>query len=396
VKVCIVGGGLGALRSAEALVNNGFAGHIQVVSDEIHMPYNRPPLSKEAISGSLTVADLEFKRKASTENVEWVLGDRAVSSDFSQRSVTLASGKKLEWDGLVIATGIRPLRLNLPHLPGRFAVRTFEDSLGLRKAIAAAQHVVIVGAGFIGCEVAATCAKMQKHTTVIGRHDLPMLKSLGHDLAADLKQRHMAHEVNFRSGVEIVDIQGQGQIESVTLSDGTELRCDVLVEAIGSEPNCEWLSDNNLDLTDGVMVNSAMVVDHEAPVVAVGDIARYVHGYFDPRPRRVEHWNLPTDTAKRAGKSLVQLVQGEVVDATRVDFLPAFWSDQYDMNIQAYGLPGLANRTEMVQGSWGENLIVEYRRDDFLVGVIGINSIPQLMPYRQHFVKALKEFSAST
>jgi hypothetical protein len=89
-------------------------------------------------------------------------------------------------------------------------------------------------------------------------------------------------------------------------------------------------------------------------------------------------------------------VQGEVVDATRVDFLPAFWSDQYDMNIQAYGLPGLANRTELVQGSWGENLIVEYRRDDFLVGVIGINSIPQLMPYRQHFVKALKEFSAST
>jgi 3-phenylpropionate/trans-cinnamate dioxygenase ferredoxin reductase subunit len=389
MSVVIVGGGLGALRTAESLVAAGYGGEVIVVSDEKHLPYNRPPLSKEALKDGVEAEALEFKRKSSIDSVTWILGDGAASVSFNNRTLTLISGREVAFDGLAIATGIRPRRLSVKGpIAGRHTLRTIDDAKSLRGALRNSHSLLVIGAGFIGCEVASTARLLGLSVKVVAIDEQPMIRPLGRDLASELRRRHEAKGVQFHLGLGIDAFLGDDFATGVRLSDGSEHYADVIVEAIGSIPNTEWLGGNGLDLSDGVIVDTSMrVIGTDTPAVAVGDIAKYPYELFDATPRRIEHWNLPTETGRRAGKTLAALLAHEEPLLEPVNFIPTFWSDQYEYNIQSFGMPGIADNEHLSFGAWDQSLVVEYFRGDDLVGVVGIDSVPKLVPYRNLLMK---------
>ena len=371
-QVVVVGAGLGGLRAAESLRSQGF--DVMVIGDEPHLPYNRPPLSKEALKGGVEVEGLHFRRKH--DDIDWRLGAAATGCSLASR-VVMVDDAAYPFDGLVIASGIRPRHLPVPG-PQPPVLRTADDALALREHLRPGVSLLVVGAGFIGCEVAATARQLGCEVTVTAYDAEPMLRPLGPELGAAMKAHHEAHGVTFHLGQSVSEFQADG----VTLTDGTRLTADVVIEAVGSVPNVEWLHGNDLNLTDGVLTDNLMrVVGTDVPVVAVGDIARFPNPRFDDVPRRIEHWNLPTETGKRAGQTLGALLNGEQPTG---DFrpMPAFWSDQYDISLQSYGLPSLGTPT-LVDGEWSGDCIVEYVRDGEVVGVVGVNRTKDLMRYRK-------------
>ena len=382
--VVIVGAGLGGLRAAESLRGAGFTGEVIVVGDEPHFPYNRPPLSKEALAGGIGVEGLQFRRKAAVDDVEWRLGSPVVSSDLRARTVTLANGSTIPFSGLVIATGIRPRELPIPGpQEGRFMLRGAEDAARLRDRLSTGSHLVILGAGFIGCEVAATARKLGAEVDVVALDEQPMVRPLGPDLGAAMRKHHEAAGVRFHLGRTVTRFLGEGHVTGVELDNGEIIPADVVLEAVGSVPNVEWLEGNGLDLSDGVLVDASLaVVDSPVPAVAVGDIARHPNALYPDRLWRIEHWNMPTETGKHAGKTLACLLADSPVPDEPFVALPAFWSDQYDMNIQSYGIPGQGEAV-LVDGDWDGDCIVEYHKDGKVVGVVGINRMKDLMPYRK-------------
>jgi NADPH-dependent 2,4-dienoyl-CoA reductase/sulfur reductase-like enzyme len=383
--VAIVGAGLGGLRAAETLRAAGYAGAITVVGDEEYLPYNRPPLSKEALAGGIDVASLEFRRKPSVDDVRWLLGTPVVGSDLAARTVTLSDGTVLAFDGLVAASGIRPRRLPIPGpADGRFALRTAADALAVREYLTPGAVVIIMGAGFIGCEAAATAIKLGCTVHVVALDEEPMIRPLGAELGAAMRRRHEARGVHFHLGQTIDSFAGADRVRSVSLSDGTELPADIVIEAVGSVANTEWLRGNDLDLSDGLLTDSSMQVHTAlAPLVAVGDLARHPNGHFGGVPRRIEHWNIPTETAKRAGPTLAAILRGEEPDRSPFLAMPAFWSDQYEFTLQSFGMPGIADRVEVVSGTVDEPCIVEYSDASGLVGVVGIDRTAEVAPYRK-------------
>ncbi len=383
--VVIVGAGLGGLRAAETLRAAGYAGAITVVGDEAYLPYNRPPLSKEALAGGIDVASLEFRRKPIVDDVRWLLGTPVVGSDLAARTVTLSDGTALAFDGLVAASGIRPRRLPIPGpADGRFALRTAADALAVREYLTPGAVVIIMGAGFIGCEAAATAIKLGCTVHVVALDEEPMIRPLGAELGAAMRRRHEARGVHFHLGQTIDSFAGADRVRSVSLSDGTELPADIVIEAVGSVSNTEWLRGNDLDLSDGLLTDSSMQVHTAlAPLVAVGDLARHPNGHFGGVPRRIEHWNIPTETAKRAGPTLAAILRGEEPDRSPFLAMPAFWSDQYEFTLQSFGMPGIADRVEVVSGTVDEPCIVEYSDASGLVGVVGIDRTAEVAPYRK-------------
>ena len=383
--VVIVGAGLGGLRAAETLRAAGYAGAITVVGDEEYLPYNRPPLSKEALAGGIDVASLEFRRKPSVDDVRWLLGTPVVGSDLAARTVTLSDGTVLAFDGLVAASGIRPRRLPIPGpADGRFALRTAADALAVREYLTPGAVVIIMGAGFIGCEAAATAIKLGCTVHVVALDEEPMIRPLGAELGAAMRRRHEARGVHFHLGQTIDSFAGADRVRSVSLSDGTELPADIVIEAVGSVANTEWLRGNELDLSDGLLTDSSMQVHTAlAPLVAVGDLARHPNGHFGGVPRRIEHWNIPTETAKRAGPTLAAILRGEEPDRSPFLAMPAFWSDQYEFTLQSFGMPGIADRVEVVSGTVDEPCIVEYSDASGLVGVVGVDRTAEVAQYRK-------------
>ena len=383
--VVIVGAGLGGLRAAETLRAAGYAGAITVVGDEEYLPYNRPPLSKEALAGGIDVASLEFRRKPIVDDVRWLLGTPVVGSDLAARTVTLSDGTVLAFDGLVAASGIRPRRLPIPGpADGRFALRTAADALAVREYLTPGAVVIIMGAGFIGCEAAATAIKLGCTVHVVALDEEPMIRPLGAELGAAMRRRHEARGVHFHLGQTIDSFAGADRVRSVSLSDGTELPADIVIEAVGSVANTEWLRGNDLDLSDGLLTDSSMQVHTAlAPLVAVGDLARHPNGHFGGVPRRIEHWNIPTETAKRAGPTLAAILRGEEPDRAPFLAMPAFWSDQYEFTLQSFGMPGIADRVEVVSGTVDEPCIVEYSDASGLVGVVGVDRTAEVAPYRK-------------
>lgn len=383
--VVVVGAGLGGLRAAESLRASGYEGDITVVGDEPHLPYNRPPLSKEALLGGVDVEGLHFRRKATVDDVNWRLGSGAASSDLAHRTVTLDDGAVLEFDGLVIASGIRPRRLPIPGpAGGRFVLRTASDAEQVRALLTPGTNVIIMGAGFIGCETAATARTLGAEVAIVAIDEQPMVRPLGAELGAGMRRRHEAHGVHFHLGHTIDAFNGDDRVRSVSLSDGSELPADVVIEAVGSVTNTEWLQGNGLDLSDGVLTDGSMQAATDlAPVVAVGDVARHPNGLFGNVPRRIEHWNMPTETGRRAGATLAALLAGGEPDRGPFTAMPSFWSDQYHHKLQSFGMPGLADRIELVDGDPDGPCIVEYHDASGLVGVVGVDRTQELAPYRK-------------
>ncbi|CAB4672928.1 MAG: NAD(P)/FAD-dependent oxidoreductase [Actinobacteria bacterium] len=393
--VVIVGGSLAGLRSAEGIRRAGYKGPIKVIGNEPYLPYNRPPLSKELLSGSGDIDEIYFPIKESVADIEWVLGQAATSLDTKEQKVTDLSGTSHSYSALVIATGLRPkpLPVNSNGISGVHVLRTFDDAVALRKQLLPGVKVVILGAGFIGCEVAATAIKAGCQVKVVARAHEPMEEALGKTLAKEVKRRHELKGIEFVKGASVFGLIGDGHVQRIILDSGVIYDADLVVVAIGSLPNTEWLEGSGIDISNGVLVDGGLrALSSDGDVIenvfAVGDVARYVNPLFDQVPRRVEHWNLPTETGKRAGQVLGKHLIGEsVAEMLAEPFapLPSFWSDQYDMHILAFGMTYLADRSELVAGELSGECVLEYFRDDKLVGVCGIGMRPTIQSYRTKF-----------
>ena len=391
--VVIVGASMGGLRAAEALRRFGYAGPITAIGDEAYAPYNRPPLSKEVLATEVSHEAVAFAQRPATADVNWVLGTRAESADLKHRTITDSSGQVHQYSALIIATGLRPKRLQVSNseLSGRHAVRTLDDAIALRAALVAGARVVILGAGFIGCEVAATARKLGCEVTVVAPGVHPIIRPLGLELSREIQRRQEAEGVRFKMKIAVSDLIGEGRVSGVLLDSGEELACDVFVEAIGSDTNTEWLEGSGLDLGDGVLTDNSMravKTDQSVceDVFAIGDVARFANPMFDEVARRVEHWNIPTDTAKRAGQVLAaKLSNGEnwpSVLEEKFAPVPSFWSDQFEMHILAFGLLALADEVKLIHGDIEADCVFGYYRAGAMVGVCGIGMRSTVQSYR--------------
>jgi NADPH-dependent 2,4-dienoyl-CoA reductase/sulfur reductase-like enzyme len=380
--VAVVGGSLAGLRSAEQLRALGHTGSITVFSAERHLPYNRPPLSKEALGefDSSTVEELAgrlaFRRRSSVADVDFRLGETVLSADLRNHRLTVKSGVAIEYDALVVATGLRPRRLSVAGPDhGRHVLRTVEDCMGLRAALKPGARAVVVGGGFIGCEAAGTLRSLGHNVTVVEPAGAPMQRVVGMDVAAAVQRHHTAAGIDFVIGTGVDGYTGDGVVTGVTLGTGETLAADIVVEAIGSVCNVEWLGGQGLDLSDGVLTDNRLAVAGTTNAVAVGDIARFPNPLFDDVPRRVEHWSIPTDTAKRAAATLL----GTPDDSAQFAPVPAFWSNQLDIRLQSYGSPALADAVCIEEGSLDDltaGVIATYHRDHRHVGTVAVNILP--------------------
>ncbi|QLJ02379.1 FAD-dependent oxidoreductase [Streptomyces sp. NEAU-sy36] len=374
--VVVAGAAMAGLRAAEQLRAAGWTGPITLVGDEPHMPYNRPPLSKEVLAGKAPFESLAFRPRASVADVRWRLGSTVVAADLDRRTVRLDDGETLAYAGLVVATGMRPRRLRCPGpLSGRHTVRTLDDAQELRAALTRPRaKVVVVGAGFIGCEVAATAVALgAAEVTVVDPQPLPMVGPLGDLLARALLGRHEQRGVRFALGRGVAAFAGEDHVTGVVLDDGTVLPADVVVESVGSVANTEWLDGNGLDLSDGVLTDEHLRAGGRPEVVAVGDVARFPNARYDGVPRRVEHWSIPADTAKHAARVLAAHLAGDDPGLAPFAPLPTFWSDQHDFRLQSFGAPALGkDDVRVLDGDPDGDVLAGYHTGGRLVGVVAL------------------------
>ncbi|WP_274536979.1 NAD(P)/FAD-dependent oxidoreductase [Kitasatospora sp. CB01950] len=393
--VVIAGASMAGLRAAEQLRAAGWTGPITLVGDEPHAPYNRPPLSKEVLAGKASFDSLAFRPRAAVADVTWNLGTAVVRADLDRQSVELSDGTGLSYAALVVATGMRPRRLRCPGpTAGRHTVRTLDDARALRTALTEpGARVVVVGAGFIGCEVAATAVALgAAEVTVVDPLPLPMAGPLGELLAGALKRRHEQRGVRFALGAGVTGFEGEDRVTGVALADGRVLPADVVVESVGSIANTEWLDGNGLDLTDGVLTDEHLRVGGRPEVVAVGDVARFPNARYDGVPRRVEHWSIPTDTAKHAAKVLAGHLAGAEPGLDPFAPLPTFWSDQHDFRLQSFGAPALGREdVRVLDGDLDGDVLVGYHRDGRLVGVVALGGQQAAAAAARHRAELLQQ-----
>lgn len=388
--VGIVGAGLAGLRTAESLRRHGFSDRIVIIGEEPQLPYNRPPLSKDALARGMPASSLEFPRRASLDDVEWLLEDAVDHADLSNGRLHLSSGQALKVDAVVAASGVRPRRLPVPRpaAAGPLSLRTVSDAVKLRDALARATSVAIVGSGFIGCEVAATATTMGLDVTVVSADDEPLIRPLGREFGSSMRRRHERAGVRFLLGQAIAAYDGGAVTDSVVLADGTIVSADVVLEAVGSQPNVDWLEGAGPALDDGLETDHDMrVTGNDVPLFAVGDLARHPNALFGDDRRRVEHWNIALETGRRAGEALARLLADEPPLDQPFTAMPSFWSDQYQYSLQAFGMPGLGAQSKVAEGELDEACIVEYHDDAGLVGVVGIDSTSRLLPYRKELMR---------
>lgn len=388
-RIVVVGGSLGGLRATEALYAAGWDGEIVVVSEETHPPYTRPPLSKAALKGAPDLSTLVFKQRPDAARADWRHGVRAVAADLDRRTVSLSDGTTLEYDGLVAATGVRARRLPASIGLGGHVVRTFDDCCALQAELTEGTRLIVVGAGFIGCEVAATAVRMGSEVDVVALDQVPLQVPLGLEVGAAVQRRHEREGVRFHLGRGIARLDADAGRAAVTLTDGTTVTGDVLVQAIGSAPCVEWLEGNGLDLRDGVACDNHLRMGGRPGAVAVGDVARFPNPLIDETPRRVEHWQMPMDTARRAAATLLADLRGQACDDAAFEPLPSFWSDQYDLRLQSFGALGVAERMEVLLGSLDDEAVVGYFRDQHLVGALLIGLPRQAVQVRREVLQEL-------
>ncbi|MFJ6418691.1 NAD(P)/FAD-dependent oxidoreductase [Paeniglutamicibacter sp. NPDC091659] len=395
-RIIVAGASLGGLRAAEQLRAAGWDGEIMVIGDEKHPPYNRPPLSKDVLAAPGTaeeaLAKLAFRPRRNATEIQWRLGTRIASSNLEAGTLTLDGGEELGFDGLVVATGLRPARVAVPGpSAGRFVLRTIDDALALHTALVPGARVVVIGSGFIGCESAATAASLGCTVTLVEGNTGPMERPLGSALSRGVRHLLAGCGIDCRERVSVVACLGDESCSGVELSDGTVVDAEVIIEAVGSMANIEWLAGNGLDLGDGVECDSHMrVLSADGKplvgVVAVGDIARYPDVRNALPARRVEHWATPSDTAKIAAPALVAGL-GNRPPAEAPSPLPTFWTDLFGLRINGIGSPAHADETRILEGEPLDpeaGVAVGYYRNGTLIGVVNAGLPAQKnLQYRQ-------------
>lgn len=383
--VVVVGASLAGLRAAEALRAEGFDGRVVLVGDEPHRPYDRPPLSKHVLAGTRPPEDAELPLPDDLD-VEWELGVRATGLDVAGRTVALADGRTLPYDGVVLATGASPRRIpSIPDVPGVHVLRTVDDCAALRADLASSpRRVVVVGAGFIGCEVAATARQAGLEVSLVEPLAAPVVRGLGERMGGIVADLHREHGVDVRLGVGVSGLVGTERAEGVSLADGSTIDADVVVVGIGVTPNTAWLEGSGLAVDDGVVCDSTCLA---APgVVAAGDVCRWAHPTLGEL--RIEHWDNAQDQGAHAARTLLASMAGGAGEPYAP--IPWFWSDQYDRKIQVAGRTGSEHDVEVIGGSVEERkFLALYGKDGVLTAVLGMNMPAKVMRWRQQVADAM-------
>ena len=357
-RVVIVGASLAGVRCAQSLRAKGFEGTITLYGDETVLPYDRPPLSKQVLAGEWEPERIPLADAATFDklDLDLRLGVRVSSVD-----------EVGAYDHLVIATGARPRQID-----GGTTLRTLDDALALKRALESKPRVVVVGAGFIGAEVAATARGYGLDVTVLEALPQPLSRALGEEVGAALGRLHVAKDVTLRCGVGVSSIE----VDGVHLADGSVVAADLVVVGIGVVPNVEWLEGSGAELRDGVVCDERLAVVGVPNAWAAGDIVRWPHSKYGDI--RIEHWT----NAVEQGQHVAACITGDEKPFATVPFV---WSDQYEHRIQIVGLPLPTDEIRVVHGSldappWA----VEHVRDGAVMGVTGVDAVKVVMPYRRN------------
>ncbi|MFF3580453.1 NAD(P)/FAD-dependent oxidoreductase [Streptomyces mirabilis] len=383
-RVLVVGASAAGLATVEALRRKGYEGGITVLGAEPHAPYDRPPLSKQVLSGAWepTRSALRTREVLSTLDAEFVLGDAAVALDTATRTVRAQSGRELRADAIVIATGVRPRVLpGQEDLTGVHVLRTLDDALALRKDLLDSARLVVVGEGVLGAEIAATARTLGLDVTMAGPLPAPLALQVGPLVSGLLAELHDERGVRLRLGTGVTGLAGEhGRVTGVLLGTGEALPADTVVVAIGATPATEWLADSGLRLDNGVVCDSRCRAAEG--VYAVGDVARWQHERLG-RLVRLENRTNATEQATA--------VAGVILGEDRpYQPVPYFWTDQFDAKLQVHGVLPADAEVDVVEGDvTARRFVARYRSDGVVTGVLGWNMPKQARQRRQEIVDAL-------
>lgn len=369
-RVVIVGASLAGLHAARALRAGGFAGALTIVGAERWMPYDRPPLSKQLLTGEWAREQVMLSNITKSIDAQWELNARATALDLDSRVVVIGDGRNVPFDGLVIASGATPRGIAGSDIPGVHMLRTLDDALALESDLGhVRERVLVVGAGFIGAEVASSCRRRGLPVTMVESLAAPLSATLGPEVGEALAEMHLNEGVDLRLGVSVHRLLGDARVEGAELSDGATVQADVVVVAIGVVPAIDWLDGSGIPIEDGVMCDETCRVT--PGVVAAGDVASWPNARFG-EVRRVEHWDNAIRQGEHAGRRLLADSSGEPGEV--YEPVPWVWSDQYDSKIQIVGSPASHDETCVVQRNDGRRrLVAVYRRDGKFVGAVAIN-----------------------
>lgn len=377
-SITVVGASASGLNVCQELRRLGFRGGLTLIGDEEHLPYDRPPLSKQVLAGVWDADRIELAGRDQLAELEVVarLGVPATSLCAPQRAVRLADGSTVSGDSVVIATGCRPRRLRGPdELAGLHTLRSLDDARRLREELLPGRRVVIVGGGFLGMEVAATATGAGAEVVLISSAS-PMTGVVGDVVSRALVDLHLEHSVRLLIGARVTEVvASDGRAVGVRASDGRETPADAVVVAIGAEPATQWLADSGLIIQDGVVCDEGL---RAAPgVYAVGDVVRW----RDPRSRslrRVEHRLHATESAAVAAAN----IEGQNLQYVPVTF---WWSEQYATKIQMYGHASASTHLWQGDPDMGRAVFI-YSEGETITGVLGWNSPRHLRAARQLLV----------
>ncbi|QRP42983.1 FAD-dependent oxidoreductase [Amycolatopsis sp. FDAARGOS 1241] len=364
-RIVIVGSSLAGLAAAVTLRREGFTGSLTMVGEEPYLPYDRPPLSKQVLDGWIPPDGTRLPYGAELD-AQWLLGVRATGLDVIGKQILLGDGGTVGYDRLLIATGTRARRWSdegEAALDGVLVLRTRDDAAALRRRLAERpQRVVVIGAGFTGCEVASACRQLSLPVTLVERGPTPLSGALGGVVGAVAAELHREHGVDLRCGVTVTSLEGDdaGRLRRVHLSDGTTVDTDVAVVALGAVRNTEWLEGSGLAAGSGGVGCDAgcRVFDANGvttdDVFVAGDVARFPHPLYDYQLLALEHWGNAVDQAQVAAHNMVN------TPTRRWPYLPSpvFWSRQFDTNVKSVGVPTFADEVVIAQGSVAERRFV--------------------------------------
>lgn len=379
-QIVVVGGGLAGVRACEALRQHDYRGRIVLIGDEPGPPYDRPPLSKHLLAGDLDPGRFELRRpdEFAALDLDHRTETTVESLDLARRTIAILGGEQLSFDGLIIASGSVPRRLpNQPDVAGVMTLRTLRDSLALRDRLTAGHRLVVIGAGFIGLEVAATATKRGCAVTVLEGAPAPLIRGLGAEMGTAVAGVHHRNGVDLRCDARIEAIEHhRGAVRGV-LADGELVAADTVLVGIGVRPATDWLEDSGLEVRDGVICDDRL---EAAPgVFAAGDCARWVNRLFDEE-MRIEHWTNAAEQGAAAAANLLAALGG--LPGEPFAPVPFFWSDQFDSRIQFVGRAHGDDEVRVIAGDLDGKFAALYGSGGRLRGVLGVSMPKVVMPYR--------------
>jgi 3-phenylpropionate/trans-cinnamate dioxygenase ferredoxin reductase subunit len=389
MTLLIVGASVAGIATAQQLRAKGYDGRIILLEAERHLPYDKPPLSKEVLAreGVGDPVSLLGPVQLAALDLDLRLGVRATSLDCARRAVTTGDGNNIGYDTLVIATGVTPRTLPIPAPAGVYTLRSIDDARAIRAELRAAGQLVIVGAGFIGAELATAARAYGVAVTLVELQQVPMAHLFGATVAEQLNGLHTAHGVRLVTGVQVsgfgtteyrtTETGSSGRVSQVLLSDGSSLPADFVVVAIGARPATEWLASSGLDVTDGLRCDARLRVHAAEDVYAAGDVARWPHGLYED-DLRIEHWTNAGEHAAIVAASVL----GGTAPAPQV---PYVWSYQYGRLLQIVGQPRRGSLARMSGGvADGERFVAVYGDpQDRVVGAVCVDNARAMLACRK-------------